>query len=454
MSVMSLSSLTPVLSQMLPMELTGRVRVLSGSAVEVEGMLAPLGAQVEIHCRRPVGHVVAGQVVHCSHDRMLVYPFHQPDAVEVGDRVVLKRLNAVAPVGEALFGRTVDGLGIAIDDGPALTNLTAQPLRGAQVQATERTAIHEPLMTGVRVIDAMLTVGRGQRLGIFAPPGVGKSTLLDMMCQATDADVVVRAIVGERGHEVATYLRETTAHAQTGAAPRITVASTSDEPAMMRVRSAYLATAIAEWLRDQGKHVLLIMDSVTRFCQALREIGLAAGQIPVAHGYPPSVFNELPLLLERPGCTQSGSVTALYAVLAEDEDADDPVSEACRGILDGHVLLSRQLAERGQYPAVDLLKSISRAAHRITSAEHRASRASVVRLVSDYASVVELLEIGGYQSGSHAAYDVAIEMKPHLDKLFQQTPADAPQPVGIAQVEQCLQAIHNHATQLRQERGG
>ena len=280
----------------------------------------------------------------------------------------------------------------------------------------DRPRIRMPLATGVHAIDALLTCGRGQRLGIFSGSGVGKSVLLGMMSRYTDADVIVTGLIGERGREVNEFLERDLG--TDGLARSVVVVATSDEPALARVHAAYTATAVAEYFRDQGKHVLLLMDSVTRFAMAQREIGLAAGEPPTTRGYPPSMFALLPRLVERAGQSREGSITAFYSVLVEGDDENEPVADTMRGLLDGHVWLSRKLASRGHYPAVDVLSSISRLMNDITTAEHRNAALMLRRLLAAYAEHEDLLSIGAYRRGTNRTVDAAVEMREMIEALF------------------------------------
>ncbi|NJL32151.1 MAG: FliI/YscN family ATPase, partial [Phycisphaerales bacterium] len=286
------------------------------------------------------------------------------------------------------------------------------------VDPLQRPLIKEPLATGVRAIDTLLSVGRGQRLGLFAGPGIGKSTLLAMMARHTAADVSVITLVGERGREVRDFIDNHLG--EEGLKRSVVVCATGDEPALMRIRAAMVGSAVAEFFRDQGMDVLLIMDSVTRFCQAQRQVGLAAGEPPATKGYPPSVFAMLPVLLERSGRTERGSITGFYSVLVEGDDMTEPIADAARGILDGHVVLSRRIANRGHWPAIDVLESISRCADDVTDKPQQLARRDVLRLVGAYREVEDLLNIGAYAAGSNPDFDLAIACKPVIDQLLQQ----------------------------------
>ena len=307
-----------------------------------------------------------------------------------------------------------------------------------------RPLIDQALATGVRAIDALISVGRGQRLGVFAAPGIGKSTLLGTMVRHTAADVSVVALVGERGREVRDFIGNHLG--DEGMAHSIVVAATSDEPALMRIRAAKVANSIAEHFRDMGMDVLLIMDSVTRFCHAQRQIGLAVGEPPATRSYPPSVFAMLPKLLERAGRTDKGSITGMYAVLVEGDEVTDPIADAARGILDGHVQLSRDLAHQGHWPAIDVLESISRVADDVTGPAQQAARTDVLRLVSAYRQVEDLLNIGAYAAGSNGDFDLAIAIKPAIDQLLQQGRAEV---VGAADFNRTTSQLLALATKIQ-----
>jgi FliI/YscN family ATPase len=318
-----------------------------------------------------------------------------------------------------MLGRVVNALGEPIDRRGPIRDATPAPLRPPPLIALRRRRIDEPLPTGVRVLDAMLTLGRGQRIGIFSGPGVGKSTLLAMIARHTAADVNVIALIGERGKEVRDFLE--TALGPQGLARSVVVVATGDESPLLRIRASLVACAVAEHFRDQGRDVLLQMDSITRLAQAQRQIGLSVGEQPATKGYTPSVFAQLPALLERAGAVEgSGSITGIYSVLVEGDDLTEPISDASRGILDGHIALSRRLAARGHYPAVDILESISRVADDVCDQHHKAARRRMRRLIAAHTEAEELINIGAYARGSNADCDVAIALKPALDKFLSQ----------------------------------
>ncbi len=401
-----------------PLELRGAVQDLRGLTLRVTDLPAPAGSQVRVEPKRAGAEAVYGEVVGFDGDEAVVMPLGGMTGIGPGDPVVALQPARTVRVGESLLGRVVDGLGRPIDGKGALTDTVVQSVDALPVSAMHRPPVDEPLATGVRAIDTLMPVGKGQRLGVFAAPGVGKSTLLGTVARHTEADVSVIALIGERGREVRDFIEKVLG--PEGLARSVVVVATSDEPALIRIRAAMVAAAIAEYFRDGGLDVLLLMDSVTRFCQAQRQVGLAAGEPPTTRGYPPSVFSMLPGLLERSGRTQTGSITGFYAVLVEGDDMNEPVSDACRGVLDGHVLLSRKLAERGHYPAIDVLGSVSRCASDLMDAEHDTARRDVLRVLSAYDEVEDLLNLGAYAPGSNPDADLAIAVKPALEQLLRQ----------------------------------
>ena len=333
----------------------GTVREVIGVLLEVEGLIAPIGAQLEVRTR---DGRLAAEVIGFRKGCLLAAPLGPTSGIAPGARVRTSPQADGVPVGDALLGRVIDAFGAPLDGRPAPKLEGVVPLHGRPPHPFLRRPVHEALSTGVRAIDALLPLGRGQRIGLFAGTGVGKSTLLGMMCRHSDADVIVVGLVGERGREVGDFVRD--ALGEEGLARSVVVAATSDAPALVRARGALRATAVAEYFRRQGKSVLLVMDSVTRYAMALREASLAAGEPPLTKGYTPTVFASLPTLLERAGNDAGGgSITAVYTVLVEGDDLNDPIADAVRGILDGHVVLSRKLADRGLFPAIDVLRSAS-----------------------------------------------------------------------------------------------
>ncbi len=406
-----------VLSSATGPELRGTLEEVRGATWRVRGLPVSVGSTVRVH-RRGGGGTLMGEVVGIESGSALVLPLGGAEGVSCGD--VVSALHAVASVrvGQALLGRVLNGLGEPIDGKGPVHQAVSRSLHRRPIDPLCRPRIKQPLAVGVRAIDGLHPLGRGQRIGIFAPPGVGKSTLLATCARRTSADVSVIALVGERGREVRDFIDGTLG--ASGMERSVVVVATADEPALVRLRAARVATAIAEFFRDEGKDVLLVLDSVTRFCQAQRQVGLAAGEPPATRGYPPSVFSTLPELFERAGNTDRGSITALYAVLVEGGDMDEPIADACKGVLDGHIQLDRKLAERGHYPAIDVLTSISRVSDEVSDEEHRAARRRVLSLMSSYREVEDLLNLGAYAAGSNADADLAIAVKPAVDQLLRE----------------------------------
>ncbi|MEN1679821.1 MAG: FliI/YscN family ATPase [Planctomycetota bacterium] len=397
---------------------------LAGSVVETVGMTAavadfpaPLGAIVSVE--RDGGAAIEAEVIGFRDRMTLVYPFQKMNGVRRGSRVTLVRSGRRLRVGPGLLGRVVNAHGLTIDGRPQPMLPDRARLDTPCPTATERPRIDKPLTTGVRAIDALLTCGRGQRLGIFAGSGVGKSVLLGMMARNTQADVIVIGLVGERGREVNDFIERDLG--PKGLARSVVVVATSDEPALMRMQAAFTATAIAEHFRDTGKNVLLLVDSVTRVAMASREIGLAAGEPPTTRGYPPSTFALLPQLVERAGRYGAGSITAYYSVLVEGDDPNEPVADTVRGLLDGHVWLSRKLAAEGHYPAIDVLQSISRLMNHVTPAEQQQAAQTIRGLLAAYAEHQDLISIGAYRRGSNRTVDTAIAMRDEINSLLRQS---------------------------------
>lgn len=430
-----------------PVQLRGTVSEIVGLAVHAVDFNAPTGSLARIMPQSGRGPGVRAEVVGFDRHKSVLMLLGPTQGIGRGDRVVSEQVVPIFRVGAGLIGRVLDGLGEPIDGKGAIPHAHFQPLLAASVDALQRPRIDQPLAVGVRAIDAMTPIGRGQRVGIFASPGLGKSTLLGMMARHTDADVSVIALIGERGREVREFID---GHlADEGLSRSVVVCATSDEPAVKRLRAAQVALAVAEFFRDQGKDVLLIMDSLTRFCQAQRQVGLAAGEPPTTRGYPPSVFSLLPLLLERCGRTTRGSITGFFAVLTEGDELNDPVADAARGVLDGHISLSRRLAEQGHWPAIDVLASVSRVADEVTAREHTAARARVVRLLSAYRDVEDLLNIGAYASGSNTDFDLAIAAKPAIDQLLQQGRHEVKGAADFARTSEQLIALIRQLDALR-----
>jgi flagellum-specific ATP synthase len=389
-----------------------------GLVITSRGPESAVGRICEIDMPPPEEPITA-EVVGFRQGEVLLMPQGQVRGVRPHARVVLQAREAMVQVGESLLGRVLDGLGRPLDDkGPLKTRL-AYPLYAKPLNPIQREKIREPLDVGIRAINGLLTLGRGQRVGIFAGSGVGKSTLMGMMARFTRSDVNVIGLIGERGREVKEFIDHDLG--EEGLARSCVVAATSDTPPLARLRGAYLATAIAEYFRDQGKHVLLLMDSITRFAMAAREIGLAIGEPPTARGYTPSVFTRLPGLLERAGaCQGKGSITGIYTVLVDGDDLLEPIADATRSILDGHIVLSRALADQGHYPSIDILGSISRLMPQVTKPEHRHLRENLVRVLAAYRRAEDLININAYAKGSNPEIDYALEKIDAVQRYLRQ----------------------------------
>lgn len=399
---------------------TGRVRDVLGVLVEVEGMTAPVGSELEVQLsdRR-----LRLEVLGFRPGRLMTAPLGSTAGVAPGMRVRACGASSWASVGDALLGRITDAFGRPLDGMAAPVCPHRVPLRAPPPSPMRRRAITQALETGVRALDALLPLGLGQRVGLFAGTGVGKSTLLGMLCRFAQADVVVVGLIGERGREVGDFVRA--ALGPDGLARAVVVAATSDEPPLVRVRGALRATAIAEHFRAQGKRVLLLMDSITRVAMALREASLTAGEPPVTKGYTPTVFAALPTLLERAGTDDGdGSITAVYTVLVEGDDLQDPIADAVRGILDGHIVLSRRHADRGLFPAIDVLKSISRLAPDLCTPKHLKHTAAVRDLLAAFEDASDLIQIGAYVPGSDPRVDLARRVMPRIEMMLRQKPEE------------------------------
>ena len=400
-----------------PVRVSGRVTDVIGLVIEGNGPGLPIGGLCNIE-RRDGHGVVPAEVVGFRKNRILLMPLGDVSGIEPGNRIVVARERQFVPVGNAMLGRVLDGLGTPLDDGGPLTVDRQIPLHGRPINPLERAPIREPLELGVRAIDAMLTCGRGQRLGIFAGSGVGKSSLLGMIARATRAQVNVVALIGERGREVREFLERDLG--PEGLARSIVVVATSDQPPLVRIHGAFLATAIAEFFRDQGLDVMLMMDSLTRLAMAQREVGLSIGEPPSARGYTPSVFTMLPRLLERAGVGARGSITGLYTVLVEGDDMNEPVADTTRGLLDGHVVLSRALADEGHFPSIDVLRSISRLMNEIASPEQLAHAQRVRAWLAAYRDAEDLINIGAYTAGANARIDEAVAQRDRVNLFLRQ----------------------------------
>jgi len=383
-----------------------------GLTLEAVGCQAPIGARCDVV--NPGGARVETEVVGFSGDSLYLMPTSEVRGLVPNARVIPTRHSSDVVVGPELLGRVIDGRGRPLDEKGPLRARHKIPLQGKEINPLLRTPIHEELDVGVRAINALCPIGRGQRMGLFAGSGVGKSVLLGMMTRYTEADIVVVGLIGERGREVKEFVQEILG--EQGLRKAVVVAAPADASPLMRIHGAMQATSIAEYFRDQGKDVLLLMDSLTRFAQAQREIALAIGEPPATKGYPPSVFARLPQLVERAGngAQNAGSITAFYTVLVEGDDHADPIADAARAILDGHIVLSRELAETGIYPAIDIESSISRLTPQITTSEHMSWTQNFKRLYSLYQQNRDLISVGAYQPGADSNIDRAIRMHPRM----------------------------------------
>lgn len=437
-----LKDCSEILAIVEPLEVAGRITKVTGLVMEAVGIKLPIGSA----CSVPLDDDkrVEAEVVGFDGDRLLLMPQSNVDGIVPGAKVFASDVAGALPkpnhsgrprrrasdrarhlpVGDALLGRVVDGAGRPLDDlGPVSAQHSA-PLTTRPLNPLMRAPISEVLDVGVRAINSMLTVGRGQRMGLFAGSGVGKSVLLGMMARYTNADVIVVGLIGERGREVKEFIEQILG--ADGLARAVVVAAPADAPALMRLQGASYATTIAEHFRSQGKDVLLIMDSLTRYAMAQREIALAIGEPPATKGYPPSVFAKLPALVERTGNGKpgEGSITAFYTVLTEGDDQQDPIADSARAILDGHIVLSRSLAESGHYPAIDIEQSISRAMHNITSEQHQKHARKLKQLNSRYMRSADLINVGAYQAGSDPVLDEAIAKHGNIVAFLQQDIAE------------------------------
>lgn len=398
----------------------GRISACNGLVLESEGPDGALGELCEIR-DAATGVEVEAEIVGFRADRVLLMPFGEPRGLSVGAHVEAKGHRQDVPVGEAMLGRVIDALGRPIDGHGPIAYDDSVPLHREPIGPLQRGEVEQVLQTGIRSIDTLLTLGKGQRMGIFAGSGVGKSTLLGMLTTHAKADVIVVAMIGERGREVGDFMAHSLVG--TGRERSVVMAATADQPPLLRIHAVHAAHAIAEYFRDRGLHVLLILDSMTRFAMAQREVGIAAGEPPASRGYPPSVFNWLPRILERCGCIRdSGSISAVYSVLVEGDDMNEPIADHMRAILDGHVVLSRELADRGQFPAVDVLRSVSRLMNRLATPRERALARDARAMLAAYDRARDLIGMGAYQPGHDSTLDAAIKALPQLELLLRQAP--------------------------------
>ena len=409
----------------------GTVTEVVGLTVASRGPATRIGEVCSIS-RGPDRSPLLAEVCGFRDDMVLLLPVGRADEIETGARVTALGSDLCVPVGEPLLGRVIDATGRPLDDAGPLGAVERRPTRAAPPAAMRRLQVSEPLWVGVRAVDALLTCAKGQRLGIFAGAGVGKSILLGMMARHTSADATVIALVGERGREVLQFVQQYVGDALQRC---VVVVATSDEPPLARLKAGLTATTIAEHFRDRGMDVLLLMDSITRLARAQREVGLASGEIPTTRGHPPSVFTMLPELLERAGPGETGTITGLYTVLVEADDMNEPIADAVRATLDGHIVLSRDLANRNHYPAIMVTESVSRLMREVVSPEHREGAARFRRLLAAYEDARDLISIGAYEQGTNPLVDEAVEMLGPMRDFLQQEPDDATGP------RQCMRLL-------------
>ena len=417
---LDLGALTTVARETSGFRFAGRVVRAVGLSLTVEGLRLPVGGLCSIY-PQPGAAPITAEVVGFGDQLLHLMPFDEMDGVRPGSLVVSDGRPFLVPVGDSLLGRVLDGLGRPLDGAP-LRASRWRALGGPLPTPLERQPISEVFVTGARAIDGFLTLGQGQRVGIFAGSGVGKSTLLGMIARHAVADVIVIALVGERGREVQEFIEHSLG--PEGLARSVLVVATSDRPALQRVKAAWVATAIAEDFRARGQHVALLMDSVTRFAMAQREVGLAVGEPPVAKGYTPSVYALLPRLLERAGAGAAGAITGLYTVLVEGDDHNDPIADTVRSILDGHLWLSRDLAHERHFPAIDVLASVSRLMNQLVSAEHRQQAAQILEAMATYRRMRDLIAVGAYTPGTQPDVDRAIRLLPRITNFLRQSPQE------------------------------
>lgn len=407
---------TQVLNRMEPMRMEGEVVELVGLVIESRGPSAAIGDFCEVRTR--TGRSIRTQVVGFRDGRVLSMPLEEIDGLCLGDRIVARGAEGDVPVSHSLLGRVLDGFGRTIDDGPRITDAELRPLYANPAGPLDREHITERLATGIRVIDGLLPCGKGQRIGIFGGSGVGKSTLLGSMARSSPAGVNVIALIGERNREVREFLEHDLG--EEGRRRSVVIVATSDRPAPLRVRACFVALAVAEYFRDQGEDVLLVMDSITRLAMAQREIGLAAGEPPSQKGYTPSVFSLLPKICERAGNFERGSITAFFTVLVEGDDFNEPICDAVRAILDGHITLARELGAAGHYPAIQVLDSVSRLQSKLATREQSEYARRIREALAIYRQSEDLINLGAYASGSNPRLDSVIRSRNDLMTFLRQ----------------------------------
>ncbi len=419
-----LSRYAAVMDRIQPVRMEGEVVELVGLIVESRGPAAAMGDFCEIRTR--TGRAVRSQVIGFREGRLLLMPLEETDGLCLGDRVIARGGDADVDVSPRLLGRVLDGFGEPIDGGGPIHATESRPLRASPPNPMDRAHIEEPLATGIRVIDGLLPCGKGQRIGIFGGSGVGKSTLLGSMARSSSAGVNVIALIGERNREVRAFIEHDLG--PEGMRRSVVVVATSDRPAPLRVRACFVALAVAEYFRDRGEDVLLVMDSITRLAMAQREIGLAAGEPPSQKGYTPSVFSLLPRVCERAGNFNPGSITAFFTVLVEGDDFNEPICDAVRAILDGHITLDRALGAAGHYPAIQVLDSVSRLQSRLATPEQADYARRIREALAIYRQSEDLINLGAYAAGSNPKLDAAIRSRNEIAKFLRQGPTDQTSP--------------------------
>ena len=406
-----------ILDEIDPIKYNGVVQKVQGLIIESLGPQVVVGELCHIFVPRGKG-MVRAEVVGFHNEIVQLMPFDDMEGIEPGCTVVAMGEYLTIPVSEKLLGRVLDSMGHPIDEKGSIGSANTFPVRNAPPDVLKRKSVDERLITGVRAIDSMTPVGKGQRIGIFSGSCVCKSTLLGMIARNTHADINVIALIGERGREVKEFLKSDLG--EEGLSRSVIIVSTSDTPPLSRVRGAFVATAVAEYFREQGKDVMLLFDSITRFARAQREIGLAVGEPPATRGFTPSVFSLLPKLLERCGTSEKGTITGFYTILVDGDDLDEPVSDNVRGILDGHIILSRKLAQGYHYPAIDILQSLSRLGNKVTGSEEQEAMGRIRRLLASYTDAEDLINVGAYAEGSNEVIDEAIEKIEQIRSFLRQ----------------------------------
>lgn len=410
-----------LLEDLVPMRATGRVAKVIGLAIEVEGLNASVGEMCQILLGQG-RESISAEVVGFHDEKTVIMPYGELAGIRSGCDVIASGRLFDVPVGNELLGRVLDGLAQPLDSLGGIQASGRAVIQNDPPHPLTRRRITEPFVTGVRAIDGLLTCGTGQRMGIFAGSGVGKSTLMGMIARYSSADVNVIALIGERGREVQEFIERDLG--PEGLKRSVIIVSTSDQPALVRIKGAWVATAIAEYFRDQGKNVTLLMDSVTRFAMAQRELGLAIGEPPALRGYTPSVFALMPKLMERSGTSDRGAITAFYTVLVESDDMNEPITDTARSVLDGHIVLSRDLAAENHYPAIDVLGSVSRVMTSIVSQDHDVLAGMLRETLASYRDARDLINIGAYVAGSNASIDRAIRLLPGITAYLKQRPEE------------------------------